>query len=176
MRAAYHRALSRTAQTVKARAKKLLKDELQVKTAKLIRKRLQTYRLKSPTKERELDTLKIWAGSNEIPVGFLKGRIKPLGKNKSRPTSIQFTPSGKVPVQEYKGGFVLNRYKRKSIFLRKDKGSHYIREARAPIHGQVNKIIQDELAIDVVDIFMRHYETDIKARVRMGMNKKNWRE
>ncbi len=93
--------------------------------------------MKSVSKQRSLDELKLWFGLNDIPVGFLKGRIKRLG-TKSEPKGAMFTPTGNIKPQFYDKSFVTRAYKRRSIFSRVGKKGYPIREARVPIANRSN--------------------------------------
>ncbi|WP_281629182.1 hypothetical protein [Vibrio sp. St2] len=174
MRAAYNRAISRTSVTLKKLTAKKYKDALQVKNAKLIRKRLQQFRIKSPSKQRKLDELKLWFGLNDMPVGHLKGRVQRVGTKKS-PQGATFTPRGAAKAQRYKEGFVAKRYGRRSIFTRTTKKSYPVKEARVSISDELSEVIEDDIFSQVPEIFLHHYEADIKGRVRMGLNKNGWK-
>ncbi|WP_105901428.1 phage tail protein [Vibrio gangliei] len=174
VKAAYNRALTRTAKTMKSMANKKLKDELQVRRMKDLRRRLQTFRLKSTSKQTRLDELKLWFGMNDIPVSKLKGRIKALGAKK-RPQGAMFSPAGKVKAQTYDDGFVANAYNKRSIFTRTTQAQYPIKEARVPVSDELQDAIEDEIFSELTDVFMKHFETDLKGRVRMGLNKNGWK-
>lgn len=174
VKAAYNRALTRTAKTMKSMANKKLKDELQVRRMKDLRRRLQTFRLKSTSKQTRLDELKLWFGMNDIPVSKLKGRIKAIGSKKN-PQGAMFSPAGKVKAQTYDDGFVANAYNKRSIFTRTTQARYPIKEARVPVSDELQDAIEDEIFSELTDVFMKHFETDLKGRVRMGLNKNGWK-
>ncbi|WP_459781269.1 phage tail protein [Photobacterium sp. R1] len=175
VKVAYNRALSRTARTVRSLANKKIRDDLQVKSLKAIRKRFQQFRLRSPSKQKKLDELRLWFGLNEMPVGYLRGRIKRKGTRRN-PLGAVFTPKGKMQAQHYEQGFIVNRYNRRSIFTRKGESRFPIQEARVPVSDALHTTIEDEIFDQLPDIFLRHFETDLKGRVAMGRNRRNWRE
>ncbi|EKF9382950.1 phage tail protein [Vibrio cholerae] len=171
LRASYNRALSRTAVTIRALTNRLIRDHMQVKSMKTIRKRIQQFRLRSPSKQRDLDELRLWFGLNDVPVGYLRGRI--VGGQSSGAT---FQPRGKLAKQHYDRGFVAQRYGRKSIFTRVSEGKFPIKEARVPVAESLQVTIEDEIFDLIPDIFLKHFQTDLKGRVKMGLNRKNWHE
>lgn len=173
VRAAYNRALTRTAKTMRALTNKKIKDELQLKRMKDLRRRLQTFRLKSTSKQRKLDELKLWFGMNDIPVSKLKGRMKPIGSKKN-PQGAMFNPSGKVGTQSYDQGFIAKAYGRRSIFTRSTESRYPIKEARVSVADDLQDTIEDEIFSELSTVFMKHFETDLKGRVKMGMNKNGW--
>lgn len=174
VRAAYNRALTRTAKTMKSLTNKKLKDELQVKRMKDLRRRLQTFRLKSTSKQMRLDELKLWFGLNDLPVSKLKGRMKPVG-SKSNPQGAIFSPSGKVQSQTYDQGFIGRAYGKRSIFTRSTEARYPIKEARISVADDLQDSIEDEIFSELTTVFMKHFETDLKGRVRMGLNQNGWK-
>lgn len=173
VKAAYNRALSRTARTVRSLANKEIRDAMQVKNLKAIRKRFQQFRLKSPSKQKKLDELRLWFGLNDISVGYLRGRIRRNGTKRS-PNGATFTPKGKMAPQTFEQGFIARRYNRRSIFTRTSDNRYPIKEARVPVSDDLQTTIEDEIFDKLPEIFMKHFETDLKGRVKMGMNRKSW--
>ena len=175
VKAAYNRALSRTARTVRSLANKEIRDSMQVKNLKAIRKRFQNFRLRSPSKQKKLDELRLWFGLNDMSVGYLRGRIRRNGSKRS-PNGVTFTPKGKMTPQTYEQGFIANRYNRRSIFTRTTDNRYPIKEARVPISEALQVTIEDEIFERLPEIFLKHFETDLKGRVKMGLNRRGWRE
>lgn len=175
VKAAYNRALSRTARTVRSLANKEIRDSMQVKNLKAIRKRFQNFRLRSPSKQKKLDELRLWFGLNDMSVGYLRGRIRRNGSKRS-PNGATFTPKGKMNPQTYEQGFIANRYNRRSIFTRTTDNRYPIKEARVPISEALQVTIEDEIFERLPEIFLKHFETDLKGRVKMGLNRRGWRE
>ncbi|HGS4463219.1 TPA: phage tail protein [Vibrio metschnikovii] len=175
VKAAYNRAISRTAITVRSLANKEIRDAMQVKSLKAIRKRFQHFRLRSPSKQKKLDELRLWFGLNDMPVGYLKGRTRRNG-TKRDPNGATFTPKGKMAPQTYEQGFIARRYNRRSIFTRTSEKRFPIKEARVPISNALQITIEDEIFDRLPEIFLKHFETDLKGRVKMGLNRRGWRE
>ncbi|HGS5314525.1 TPA: phage tail protein [Vibrio parahaemolyticus] len=175
VKAAYNRAISRTARTVRSLANKEIRDSMQVKNLKAIRKRFQNFRLRSPSKQKKFDELRLWFGLNDMSVGYLRGRIRRNGSKRS-PNGATFTPKGKMAPQTYQQGFIAHRYKRRSIFSRSTDNRYPIKEARVPVSEALQVTIEDEIFERLPEIFLKHFETDLKGRVKMGLNKRGWRE
>ena len=175
MRAAYNRALGRTVITLRSLTNKKLRDEMGIKSLKAIRKRFQHFRLRSPSKQKKFDELKLWYGMNDVSVGYLKGSIRRNGSKKS-PNGAIFKPRGKIPTQTYDNGFVTRLYNRRSIFTRKTANRYPVVEARVPVADELNAMIEDDIYERLPEIFLKHFETDLKGRVKMGLHKKNWKK
>lgn len=167
MSAAYNRAVARTAVTIKKLAAKEVAGSLNLKSMKLVQKRLQQFRLRSKSKNMMDEELKLWFGLNDVSVGFMKGSIKKTSRG------AKFTPTGSISSHYYDGGFVMDRYKRRSIFLRE--GSK-VKEARVPVSNELQETIEDDVFSELPDIFMHHFNVDLKSRVKLGKNMRNWRE
>lgn len=73
-RAAYSRALKRTAATLRKKAMADLKDGLAPRSLDLVRRRLLSFRLDRASQS-QLDNFRLWFGLNAIKVKDLKGRI-----------------------------------------------------------------------------------------------------
>jgi hypothetical protein len=78
--------------------------------------------------------------------------------------------------QTYEQGFIANRYNRRSIFTRTTDNRYPIKEARVPISEALQVTIEDEIFERLPEIFLKHFETDLKGRVKMGLNRRGWRE
>jgi site-specific DNA-cytosine methylase len=166
-KAAYNRALSRTAVTIRALSNRRIKEALQAKNQKALRKRIQTYRLNKASDS--LDALRLWFGLNDMPVGHLKGRSRRLG-SKSSPKGAIFTPSGNMKAQTYPDGFVAKLNKRRSIYQRVGEKRYPVKEARLDVSETLMDTIEDEIFDQLPDIFMKHFETDLKGRIKMNLN------
>lgn len=172
MLAAFNLAINRTAITMKKMASTKLQSEIQAKNLKLIKSRFQAFSKLKSTKKihyshwRELDELKLWFGLNDVRVGHLKGRIKKTGENES---SFNSTSLGS---QRFKGSRIQKRYGRRSIFLQNGRSSP---EAKVALEDELQVMIEDDVFSQLTDVFMQHFETDLKGRVKTGMNQTGWR-
>lgn len=173
--AAYNRALSRTTQTLRKLSNSLVKDELAPKTMKKLRSRLKYFRVKSPSKLNKLDEVKLWFGLDDVPISYLKGKQKRLG-SKSKPRGAVFTPKGRIETETFEQGFIANSHGRKSIFTRTTKKRYPIKEVQVSISDRFQITVEDEIFDKLPEVFLKHFETDLKGRVKMGLNQKNWRQ
>ncbi len=165
MLAAYNRAISRTSVTMKSQSNRLMRDGMDAKSIKLIRKRMQAHRrsFKLTKSGGKLDELKLWYGLNDMSVGHLKGRVSRIGTKKA-PKGALFT-SKKLGTTQYENGFVTKLYNRRSIFSRKSAARFPVKEARVPIVDRMGTSIEDEVFNDLPDVFLNHFKTDLKGRV-----------
>lgn len=168
LKAAYNRAVSRTQTTMQKRSRKLLAEELDAKSAKRLQRRMQSFKLKRSQKNK-LSDLKLWFGLNDIGPHNLKGRISSVvGDGGS------FT-SSKLGSFHFDKGFTFKRSGQKYLYERYGPGENKIRSVKIPISDHVQVRIEDEIFADLPDVFMHHFETDLKGRVKTGLNKTGWR-
>jgi len=168
LNAAYNRAIKRTAVTMKSQGSKLLGDGMDAKSLKEVRKRMQTHQ--SPFKitqdERNFNELKLWFGLNDMSIGRLKGRVSRLGRKRS-PVGAAFT-SKKLGKTEYQDGFVGRVRGKRSIFARKGAARFPVREKKVAVSDAVHIELEDDIFVNLPDVFMRHFTTDLKSRVVAG--------
>lgn len=161
MKLAYNRALKRTAVTLRALARRYLKDELKLRNLKALRKRLQQYQLKGGQGMAEL---KLWFGLNPLPVSALKGRMT------QTESGAVFKPAGPSGNQEYDGAFLAKVNGKKSIWQRASKRRNSIYEHSVPVHKGLQESIEDDVFEKIPGIFLKHFESDLKARVKFGFD------
>ena len=162
--AAFNRALSRTQTTMLKYSRKLLADELGAKQAKRLQRRMQAFKLRR-AKKGQIGDLKLWFGLNNISVHWINGRM--LAK---RGSGASFT-SRKLGNHQFDRGFIFERSGKKHLYERDSKG---IRAARVPVPDHVSAKLEDEVLDMLPDVFMRHFETDLKGRVKTGLSKDGW--
>ncbi|MCS6257462.1 hypothetical protein [Shewanella baltica] len=165
MMAAYNRAITRTSVTMKAQGARLMRDGMDAKSLKEMRKRMQAhkYAFKLGKTGGSLDELKLWFGLNDMSVGRLKGRISRLGSKKS-PAGAAFN-SSKLGRKEFGDGFVTRLRGKRSIFARKGAARFPVSEAKMAVADPVQVKLEDEIFASLPEVFMQHYTTDMKGRV-----------
>lgn len=174
VRLAMQRALRRTANTLKARSVKYLKDSLQAKNSKKLRQRFRHIVFKKD--KNEFGEYKFWFGLNDVPISALKGSVKKLGTRRNR-LGGQFSPkSSLLHAQKYhEKAFVARVNGKRSVFIRRGKKRFPVDEGKVPIAEEISDHIDDEIFWDMNEIFMHHFEVDLKGRVKMGSKIKNTR-
>lgn len=150
---ALNRAMRRTEGTLRRMSSKGLTQELQLRAATLLRKRLKSIKLKMAASEANMT---LWYGLNDMPVSAFKGRP-------SR------TKDGAVfRDKEFSGGFV-GRSKiknRQTIFKRKGEERLPVTEQLFPIKDKSEIFIEDRIFTELEDVFWQHFKRDIQARVK----------
>jgi hypothetical protein len=180
-RAAYSRALQRTAATLRKKALADLKDGLAPRSMAMVRKRLLSFRL---NRSAALDTARIWFGLNAIKVrdlkGRVRGRIRPhhtrrdpatgrFIKARRQAQAAGFEPNGTMlEARVFENGEVVRskRDNRRTVVIR-DPETRRTREVEIDIYAPMLDYIEDNAFADVMDIFLHHFRTDIRGRVRM---------
>lgn len=153
---ALSRALNRTAATLRRMSERGLKSELDIKKLSYLRKRLKSIRFKRAN----FDGMKLWYGLNDMPVSALRGRITAARKG------AQF--SGKAGSQVFADGFIRKsaRGYGRTILMRKGKARLPLDEAAMPVKDRMDVFVEDEVFVQVDEIFWKHFERDMLARAR----------
>lgn len=178
VRGAYVRALKRTSVTMKSRSLKLMRDGMDAKSLKAIRRRMQTYQSAFGVGRNDgrMDELKLWYGLNDVAVSKLKGRMTRIG-TKRNPAGASFT-SSKLGRQDYTDGFVAKINKRKSIFSRKGERRFPVRESKMNVSDELHVQLEDEIFDELPEVFIAHFSTDLKGRVKasdvIGQRQRSW--
>jgi len=181
-RAAYSRALKRTAATLRKKAMADLKDGLAPRSINLVRRRLLSFRLDRASQS-QLDNFRLWFGLNAIKVKDLKGRIngrvrphhtrrdKSTGryiKARRQAENAGFTPKGSLlSPRTFENGEVARsrRENRRTVVIR-DPDTRRTREAEVDIYEPMLNYIEDNAFAEAMEIFMHHFETDLRGRVK----------
>ncbi len=160
----WNRAINRTAITIKSRAMRVIKDEAQVRKIAHIRRRMKTFKI---NKGQRLDELKLWFGLNDMRVSALKGKSKRIG-TKRKPKGAMFQRANGDVISD-ENSFIAKYKGRRSIFSRRTDKRFPLFEMKADIENNVQIAIEDDVFSDLPDIFMRHFISDLTARVQMGI-------
>lgn len=158
VRAAYSRALRRTAVTLRTKAQRGLKSEFGVRKIRFLRKRLKYLGF------RKLDagggTARLWFGLNDVPVSALTGS--------KRKTAQGAVFSGKAGSVAFKGGFIRDSQRGfgRTIFMREGRARLPLKEAEVPIHERAEQFVEDQIFTDIIETFWHHFMSDMKARAR----------
>lgn len=179
-RAAYSRALRRTAATLRKKAMADLKGGLAPRSMNLVRRRLLSFRLDRGS---QLDNFRLWFGLNAIKVKDLKGRIsgrvRPHHNRRDKSTGryikarrqtqdAGFAPKGNLLAsQTFTNGEVARsrRDNRRTVVIR-DPDTRRTREAEVDIYEPMLNYVEDNAFAEAMDIFMHHFESDIRGRVK----------
>lgn len=184
MRLAYSRALNRTVQTISKESIKLLRQEAGIKDSKTIRRRSLSFRHERESAS-ELGGMKLWMGLNAIRLSELAGRI-PGGisphhdvrdpetgrytQAEGEASTVRFIPRGlALQAKIFEDAYIArNRKGQKTIFVRGERGRR--REAEMDIYAPMLDKIEDDIFQRVPEIFLHHYETDLRGRVAGGVH------
>lgn len=157
LRYAYSRALRRTAQTMKARARRELRTELQLRTAAEIRKRLFGFKYKRGAYD--WGELRMWFGLNDMRVSAFKGRARKTG------TGASFAG------QEFEGAFVgRNRKGKQTVMQRASRRTWPIKEARMPIESKARSYVLD-LLDEFEEVFLKNFRAEVRSRTLYQVGK-----
>ncbi|AYN26412.1 hypothetical protein D8682_05000 [Buttiauxella sp. 3AFRM03] len=186
MRLAYSRALNRTVQTLTKASVKLMRQEAGILDAKTIKRRVLSFEHQRES-ARELGGMKLWYGLNQIRLSELRGLIEgsaswqdehhklrdpKTGRYVSdRETStVRFRPRGAaLKDTDFMDAYVgENRKGKKTIFVRGEQNRR--REAEMDIYAPMLDKIEDDIFQRIPEIFLHHYEVDLKGRVKAGIH------
>ncbi|EMF6669781.1 hypothetical protein RGI97_002806 [Serratia marcescens] len=183
-RAAYSRALRRTAATLRKKAMADLRDGLAPRSMNLVRRRLLSFRL---DRGAQLDNFRLWFGLNAIKVkdlkGRISGRIRPHHSRRDKSTGRyikarrQAQDAGFIPKGNLLGSQIFTngeiarsrRDNRRTVVIR-DPETRRTREAEVDIYEPMLNYVEDNAFAEAMDIFMHHFESDIRGRVKMKIS------
>ncbi|WP_162287008.1 hypothetical protein [Pantoea stewartii] len=181
-RAAYSRALNRTAATLRKKAMADLKDGLAPRSMNLVRRRLLSFRI-SRAEKSKLDTFRLWFGLNAIKVKDLKGKISGrmrrrhkkrdrktgrFAKSRRKVQQVGFIPKGSLlSPQTFPNGEVARSQNgnRRTLVIR-DPQTRRTREAEVDIYEPMLNYVEDNAFAEALEIFMHHFESDVRGRVK----------
>lgn len=156
VKAAMARGLRRTEATLRKLSSKGLTKELQLKTATALRSRLKTIKLRGSGEKGEIT---LWYGLNPLPASSFKGAVKQDDDGAWKKDFF------------FKDAFVGKSKKKgqNTIFKRAGKARLPIVEQTITIEDQAFVYIEDEIFVQVLDIFWQHFERDLRARVKYNL-------
>jgi hypothetical protein len=159
---ALSRALNRTATTLRTMAARSLKNDLQLRTIALLRKRMRSLRLRVSSQE----GFTLWFGLNDMPVSWFQGIPK------------ETTTGAQHKETNFEGAFVArSKFKnRKTVFKRDGAGRLPITEQLKAIGDKAKIVIEDEIFVKTEDIFWKHFERDLRARTKHGVGLADYRQ
>lgn len=148
---ALHTALNRTATTLRTMAARGLKNELELRTINLLRKRLKTLKLRMTG-----EGVQLWFGLNDMPASWFKGTPK------------QTASGAQVRGHSFAGAFVAkSKFKgRKTVFKRTGDKRLHIAEQNLPIEDSAVVFIEDKIFDQTEQIFWKYFQRDLNARVK----------
>jgi hypothetical protein len=153
---AAHRALRRTAGAMRVRVSKAVVPELQLRRAGDIRRRLKQMRQRI---NKDGGAVGIWVGLNDFAVSKMRGRMR------------EYAGGASFRSIEYPGAFIARVRGRRSIFKRAAKGRFPISEQTVPIKDQIDPILEDDVFPDLIDVFLKNFMSDLRARTVFGVGK-----
>lgn len=148
---ALHRALARTATTLRTMSSRRLKDELALRIISLLRKRLKSLKLRVSGG----DGFTLWFGLNNMPVSWFKGTPKESG------AGAEFRG------QSFPGAFVAKSKSkgRQTVLKRVGSARVPVAEQLLAIGDKAQVVIEDQIFVQAEQVFWKHFERDLKARV-----------
>lgn len=154
VRKAVNRAMARTARTLRTRARRGLKDKLQLRNQKVIRRRLRTAKFKR-TKQGDFQ---LWFGANDLPISAFKGRPRKTASGAS------------FRGVDFPGGFIRRGASGKRTILKRVGPNAYpVTEAKLPVSDDIQVYVEDEIWDQALDIFWHNFRQDLRARTIYGV-------
>ncbi|WMY72724.1 hypothetical protein RHD99_14710 [Buttiauxella selenatireducens] len=163
IRLAFHRAQRRTEGTVRQQAVRMMQQRLQLASGaqKRLRKRVQAHLKPSAADASEM---KYWFGLNDIDPALFRGGIRRV--------------KGGLMIRGtyYERAFVAVLHGKKKVMQRVGKAAYPVVSLTVPISDEMTTALEDELFERIPDIFLRHFETDLRGRVTSDAWKTGWSE
>lgn len=156
VRMSVHRALNRTATTLRKLSSQGLKTELELRNAKLLRRRLKTMKIKSAAKS----GVRLFYGLNDMPISAFKGSSRKTSSGvKFRNQIIQDAFIGK------------NNHGKRTVFKRKSSARYPIDEYKIDIKERADDFLQNKIFVQVEAIFINNFKSDLRARTIYGVGR-----
>ncbi|KFC09034.1 hypothetical protein GTGU_01226 [Trabulsiella guamensis ATCC 49490] len=159
---AFHRARRRTEATVMQQATRMMQQKLKLASGvqKRLKRRIQSH-LKATTAD--ASEMKFWFGLNNLDPGMFSGGVRRVrGGLMIRGTY-------------YERAFVAIIRGKRKVMQRLGKSAFPVVNVTVPISDEMTIALEDELFERIPDIFLRHFETDLRARVSSDAWKDFWR-
>lgn len=156
-KAALSRAVRRTAATLRRRAEKELKSELDVRKVAYLRRRLKQISLSRSG----FEGVKLWFGQNPMYITGLRGKVSKTAEGAGF--------AGKAGSAEFPGGFIVKSRYGRTIMTRKGKERLPITEGTIPVQAQMDAIVEGDLFADCLEILWANFERDMLARAKFGV-------
>jgi len=158
---AFHRAQRRTEATVRQQAMRMMQQRLQLVAGaqKRLRKRVQAHMKPSAADASEM---KYWFGLNDLDPALFRGGIRRV--------------KGGLMIRGtyYERAFVAVLSGKKKVMQRVGKAAYPVVSLTVPISDELTVALEDDLFERIPDIFLRHFETDLRARVKSDTWKSHW--
>lgn len=152
---AFNRAMNRTAGTLRVMASKGLRNELQLRTVSEIRHRLKTIKLK-----RSGGDIILWFGANNMRISAFKGR------------PVKTKTGASFRGQDFEGGFLGKNSRGKlTIFKRVGADKYPIAEQTMPVADKINVFVEDEIFVNLEEIFFKNFRAEVRARTIYGVGR-----
>lgn len=152
LRRAAARALSRTSRTLRTRARKDLREGLNLRAAAILKARLRLAKYRA--QGRGLGAARLWVGTNDLPSAAFKG--------KPRETASGAQLGGR----SFDGAFVgRGEFSGKRIvFKRRGRARLPIRAVTVPVQDEMNAILEAQVMDDMSDLFFKNFRAEVRAR------------
>ena len=151
------RAQRRTEGTIRQQASRLMNQRLKLVSGaqKRLRKRIQAH-LK-PATGKDVSELKFWFGLNDLDADLFRGGVKRVkGGLMIRGTYCE-------------RAFIAIIGGKRRIRQRSGASAHPIKNVKIPISDEITIALEDELFERIPDIFLHHFETDMRGRTAAGL-------
>lgn len=157
LRRAYARALSRTARTMRTRARKALREGLDVRAAAVLKARLRLSKFKP--RGTLLGGARLWVGANPLPATAFKGRPRQTAGGVS------------VGGREFPGAFVGTGKDSgtRQVFRRAGRTRLPIFRETAATQEDVNRILEQGVFDDMSRTFFKNFRAEVRARTIFGV-------
>lgn len=151
LRAAYWKAATRTITTMLARARKDLRIELGLRSAKPLKKRLRTGRNRARGANGFGESY-LWIGTNDMKAGDFKGRVAATATGVS------------VAGRDIPGAFLARVGGRRQAMMRVGRKRFPVMQPRIAIHADAAALLGGDFFRDAQTVFQTNFAREVRAR------------
>lgn len=152
LRLAFSRALSRTSRTLRAQARKNLREGLDLRAASVLKARLALKRYRP--RGSGLGAARLWVGANDMPAHYFKGTPRRT-QGGARVGSRSFPDAFVARAQGAGTRMVFKRVGRERLPIRKETVS---------VQKEVNEVLDEEVFDQINDLLLQNFRAEIRAR------------
>lgn len=157
LRAAYTRALQRTAQRMRTAASRGLRARMGLRNASRLRSRLKVRRFRGGGQGKDATEIELWAGLNDFLMSDFKGAPRKVADG------VEFRG------RKFDGAFFASIGGKRQVVRRSTLQRLPIEVLTVPVADEIQVFLEDEIFEMAADVFWDEFVRDVRARALFGV-------
>lgn len=169
LRKAYSRALSRTARTMRVRARAALRKGLDLRSAAILKARLRLVKMRP--RGQKIGAARLWVGTNDMPADSFKGRPQKTSTGIS--IGGRDIPGGFVGTSKDSGKQMIFRRtdRQRQRGPNKNSKRQLIERATVATDDEMKDLLEQSVFDEVSEIFFKNFRAEVRARTIYSVGK-----